>query len=443
MRVPVDHKNLIDSPYDGENTSLFEFTTSDTEDFVQDVINGNPTCYLVSGYRGAGKSSFIKKLEKDIKAKDTTALFIYLNFAKYEDRSIVLRKLIRSFYLTAEEQGIFENLKENHTDDLAQFRELYERTFYEVSKNTNEKKEDKRTSTLGFKAALKDIAVMVAAIIAGVAVIFGLDAKNWYSWLLSITPLFAVWKFFSWEIKSTTETTDTNEISKSMLYDDEIAEHYLIEVLQAFQDDVSPIFVLDELDKIKDDELAENLINELKPIMLSGLCSFIVVAGQSLYYNYYSSQTKDDGVLSSLFSKVHHVSLFSASELRVLFYKLITTNMQELDEDAKRLLDAYADYLVFESKRIPRRFIVLIRQNVTWEENQAFLEFDNTLDELSVYSRILGRVEQIEDQEIAPEGYQAPIKDYFSMQLLIKAHNILKSQNLFFTDYEIFDYNGE
>lgn len=441
MNVRIDHTKLIDSPFDGESNSLFEFTSDETDDFVQDVINGNPTCYLISGYRGAGKSSFIKKLETDIRLKDDKVIFIYLNFAKYEDRSIVLRKLIRNFYLSAEEKGFFKKLESKHKDDLIQFRELYERTFYEVSKNTNEKKKDKTISTLGFKARLKDIILTVISLIFGVAILMGFDITQWCSWLLASAPLLAVFGYFTYETTSTKETTDTSEISKSMLYDDEIAEYYLIDLLKAFQGDLKPIFVLDELDKIKDDELAENLINELKPVMLSDLASFIVVAGQNLYYNYYSSQVKDDGILSSLFSKIHHVNLFTASKLRILFSKLIFE--QEFTGNEKLILDAYIDYLVFESKRIPRRFIILIRQNIVWQDNKAFLNIDKKLEELSIYSKILSKVEEIEEQAIASEDYQPAIHDYFSMQLLLKAHYILKSQDLFFTDNQIFNINGQ
>ena len=100
MKVRIDHTKLIDSPYNGEGTGLFNFTKSDTDDFLQDLRYGKPTCYLISGYRGAGKSSYIKKLEEEIKEKDKTKVFVYLNFAKYENRSIILRKLLEiSIYL--------------------------------------------------------------------------------------------------------------------------------------------------------------------------------------------------------------------------------------------------------------------------------------------------------------------------------------------------------
>src|SRR5690606_31953378 len=106
MRIPINHSALVDSPYNGDSSLPFQFTSTDTDDLVQDIVNGKPTCYLISGYRGAGKSSFIRKVEIEVKQRDEKSLFVFLNFAKYEERSIVLRKLIRSFYLAIESSNI-------------------------------------------------------------------------------------------------------------------------------------------------------------------------------------------------------------------------------------------------------------------------------------------------------------------------------------------------
>lgn len=434
LKIPIDHKKLVDSPYTESNKNLFEYTTSDTEGFVLDIINGTPSSYLISGYRGAGKSSFIRKLEADIKEKDENILFVYLNFAKHEKRSILLRKMIRNFYLCSEEKKIFEKLKQK--DELKkpinQFRELYERTFYEVSKNTNERKTTTVTSILGYEVNLKDLFLTAGSILFFLVSLFKLDLTRGITYIpTGVSVLLGILQFGYLEKKKTTENTNTDEVSKNSFYDDEIAEHYITEVLISFQNHIKPVFVLDELDKINDDELVENLINELKPIMLSGLASFIVVAGQNLYYNYYLSQTKDDGALSSLFSKVHHVPLFSISELRILFSRLI--QLDSIKEEEIPLVDAYVDFLIFEAKRVPRRFIILLRQNIIWEDKQAFIEIDKSIAELIIYSKILNRIEKIDDQEIAHKDYPEAIRDYFNMQLLLKSHKILKNQNMVFT----------
>lgn len=424
LKIPINLKKLVDSPYDESNKGFFEFTSQDTEPFLQDLINGNPTCFLISGYRGAGKTSFIKRLAKDVTRKDDKTLFVYLNFAKHEERTILLRKLIRNFYLQFEgDAQLFKKINENpaFNEPLSRFRELYERTFYAVSKNSNEKKVDVEISTLKFVAPLKHV-----FLIFGFAMAFftGFGFLKWYIWIV-VTIL----GYFTYDVLSRKEKSSTSEVSKDMLYDDEIAEYYLIETIRSFNHHLKLVFVLDELDKIHDDQLVESLINELKPIMLSGLANFIVVAGQNLFYNYYVSKTRDDGALSSLFSKIYHVPLLPAVQLRVLFNRVIVDDTYQLPESDSLLLESYIDYLIFESKRVPRRFITLVRQNIIWEGNNPVLDIVKSWEELKIYSDTLRVIETIDDREIISNDYPGSIRDYFVMQLLLEAQKILSNRH--------------
>ena len=438
LKILIDHTRLTDSPYCESKSSSFNFTTSDTSDFVQDMINGTPTSYLISGYRGSGKSSFIKKLESDVNKIDKKLLFIHLNFAKHEVKSILLRKLIRGLHLKIHEEiNVDKNNDPELSSTLKKLEDLHERTFYNVSKNTVEKQEVSLTTTLAVKATLKDIILFISGILGLTSIIIGFKIENWYTWLIAAFFGLGIWKVFSYESSKSTSERNTSETAKSLLYDDEIAEHHLTEILSALQKKITPVFVLDELDKIHNEELVESLMNELKPIMLSGLAFFIVVAGQSLFYNYFISKTRDDSPLSSLFSKVHHVSLFSAAELRVLFDGLVKTDKDQLSNEDTSLLNAYINFLIFESKRIPRRFNILIRQNITWEGKSSYLVIDKPLTELEVYSKLLQCIEKIDDKEIASKPYPMAIRDYFNMHLLLNSEKVLKSQNVKFSIPEI------
>lgn len=424
LKIPINLKKLVDSPYDESNKTFFEFTSQDTEPFVQDLINGNPTCFLISGYRGAGKTSFIKRLAIDVAGKNDQTLFVYLNFAKHEERTILLRKLIRNFYLQFESNTkLFKTINENASlkEPLNRFRELYERTFYAVSKNSNEKKVDTEISTLKFVAPLKHVFLIFGL---AMTLFTGVGFLKWYVWVV-----LTIVGYFTYDTLSSKEKSSTSEVSKDMLYDDEIAEYYLIETIRSFNNHLKLVFVLDELDKIQDDQLVENLINELKPIMLSGLANFIVVAGQNLFYNYYISKTTDDGALSSLFSKIYHVPLLPAVQLRVLFNRVIIHDAYQLPESDSVLLESYIDYLIFESKRVPRRFITLVRQNIVWEGDIPVLDIVKSWDELKIYSDTLRIIENIDDREIISNDYPGSIRDYFVMQLLLDAQKILSNRN--------------
>lgn len=70
MEILINHRAISDSPYNGRNENIF---VSDGGELIsqikQEIINGTPTCFLVSGYRGVGKTSFIQRVEQDIKKK--------------------------------------------------------------------------------------------------------------------------------------------------------------------------------------------------------------------------------------------------------------------------------------------------------------------------------------------------------------------------------------
>lgn len=444
LKIPVDYTKLHDSPYDGISAN-FEFAFSETtQGFVQDIVNGNRTCYLVSGYRGAGKTSLIKKIEHDIKIVREDVVFIYLNFAKHEPRSILLRKLIRNFYLQLvdkkENEALFKKLSTNKdlTEPLKKFKDLYERTFFEVAVNSNEKVSQINTTIFGFNANLKDLLLSIAAVVTFAATLVGFDVTKWYSYIpVGAAVAWSIFQFGSLEKKRQKDNVTTDETSKSTLYDDEIAEYYITQLLTLLKPHIKPVFILDELDKINDDALVENIINELKPLMLSGLASFIVVAGQNLYYNYYVADASDDNPLSTMFSKIHHVPLQNTSELRVLFTRVLKVNKSELSQEDNKHLDAFCDYLVFESRRVPRRFISLIRQNLTWENNEAFLLIDLPIESFINYSKILNRIDSIDSQTIKTEGYPTQIRDYLSTMLFLKAKEILRDRKLEFIAHKV------
>src|SRR6266498_2567872 len=102
MKIEINHNLLSDSPLNDKNKPLFTTINKSAGDLIEDIVNGNPTCYLVSGYRGAGKSSFIKQIETEIKKikplDDNEIVFVYTNFSGYSDQTFLLRKLIRGLY---------------------------------------------------------------------------------------------------------------------------------------------------------------------------------------------------------------------------------------------------------------------------------------------------------------------------------------------------------
>src|SRR5687767_4348027 len=121
MEFEINASNLFDSPYTKEMNSIFTFDDVVLADLANDICYGNPTCYLVSGYRGVGKSSFIKKLECKIdekllseeKLSKKHVLFVYTSFAKYQSQSYLIRKLIRELFLKISSTEHYTNLTQD------------------------------------------------------------------------------------------------------------------------------------------------------------------------------------------------------------------------------------------------------------------------------------------------------------------------------------------
>lgn len=439
VRISVDHRKISESPIVSDGKVKFAFNSTSGL-LVDDLNNGTPTTYLISGYRGSGKTSFIKNLEFEIQSKSKKTLFVYLNFAKFESRSILLRKLIRGFYQHLAQkksnEELFKSVKadESLKDTLKVFEDLYDRTFYDVSRNTNKKNTKKVESVLGFSVTLKDILLLLIPIF-----LFGTTVNRWEiemlsnstnGWIRLVILLGStVWtavQFVSISKKRTVSDEDSEESSRKSFYDDEIAEFHLIQILTGFKDKVNIVFVLDELDKIDDNKVLKNLLNELKPTMLSGLASFIVVAGQNLYYDVYDSHSQDDHVLSSLFSRSHHISLSSPVELKDVIRSYVTVDTTKLPIDDQEAFEGFLDLVVFESKLVLRRLVSIVRQSLVWENGQAFIEINSSIEDLKAYSRIMDVTDSIRSNNINSLGYPGALRDFLNMQLLLKAHLILR-----------------
>jgi len=113
MEFKIAFDKLVDFPYQKEFDDMFSFDSSQISDAVCHISNGNPSCYLVSGYRGAGKSSFLRRLEREFKESKTQksedkVLFVHTSFAKYDNQSYLIRKLIRELFLKINE---IDNIK--------------------------------------------------------------------------------------------------------------------------------------------------------------------------------------------------------------------------------------------------------------------------------------------------------------------------------------------
>jgi hypothetical protein len=452
MRIEIDPDKLFDSTYNQSMDGLFSFDQDAIDDLVQDIKFGKPTCYLISGYRGAGKSSFIKKVESEIEAKKNPSenkkiVFVHTNFSRYKSQDYLLRKLIRGLYqnlVSDEHLKDFKQLKDREktlSDDkkiASIIEKLYDQTFHEIVHSLSNQKQYEKTTEL--KTDLLELASLVLIFFVAFSNITWFNSSFYLNAIAAVGAfLLAGKKIFSLTRSDKKVQSESIEFNRKTLYDNEISDYHFFNVVNGLANNsFKVVFVLDELDKVEETEV-NKLIQEMKPYLVSGVASFIVVAGQQLYYKYHSSETDDDAPLTTLFSRTIHIPLMSSYELPLLFGKILLENK---DKSAPFTFSdewkPYVDYLIFKSKRVPRKFMNIIRQNITWEDGKAFLEINKKEEELKTYKTILASITQIDDKEISVK-FTGALRDFYNMQLFIRAEKILtmSSKNVTFSIKEL------
>lgn len=445
MEIEINDSILSDAPYCAANKSLFKGVHPLLSDIAEDIHRGNPTCYLISGYRGSGKSSFIMMLEdkvKEMKKKNDDksivvkdVLFIHTSFSKYHSQTVLLRKLIRSLYQGLLDTEPYKKVGTNNglsIQDVEDIKNLYERTFFDKthSVTTSDKKETILVLNIDIKALAKLVFPVLSLFLFATNLYYSflsLDRLiNWMGSFLSLIACIIGAIDLSWKYQRT--KLNQSDIVRKSLYDDEIADYHFIKTLKCLGPKYNLVFVLDELDKVDEEDL-ESLLKEMKPHLVSGLATFIAVAGQHLYYKYASSSLEDDAILSSIFSKVIHINLLDNKYLQDLFINTIIKDPAQYKSTEIAFLKQYADYLTFQSKRVPRKFISLIREELTYHDGRAVIIKNEKGGNYAIYSSILDVIRKVDQSEIANQGYDEATHDYFVMKLFLACHILVFNRN--------------
>ena len=328
MKVRINHLDISDSPFNNDNKNTFIFENEEkTSQIVQELVFGNPTCFLVSGYRGAGKTSFIKKIEFDI-TNNSDIVFVYINLSSYTNFSFILRKIIRGIYLAFQDEKYKKLLKKLDEKTIKDLNLLFQRTFFNITNYSKISiaKEKSISSKLEFN--LKNVVLIFLVFVSAINLKFDLIPLSSFGidlLFFIISLILAVITYFNLEELIINKETKNSGIDTVELYDDEIAEYHLITILKNIKENnIKIVFVVDELDKIENANDIELLITELKPIMLSGLASFLLITGQRLSYKYNLSHMIDDSIISSVFSRIIHVPLLSTTSFTKIFENLLT-----------------------------------------------------------------------------------------------------------------------
>ncbi|WJW97226.1 P-loop NTPase fold protein [Priestia aryabhattai] len=406
-KIYINYEVLKESPLEEVNKDILYFKEN-LDNMKQELLKGPPNCYMVSGYRGTGKTSYINivkgLIEQEVKEKKNNEkfLFVKINITSGDTKTNILRKIIRGLSNEFLRQANFNQelpkkfsffkfikkikliTKEHSNSDEKIFKKylelLYKQTFGELTVSEVESKIKDSVGKLNIDPSI----IIVISLIALLSFFYiFLDLLNiskilkffeflkfnkmdkllvpFISFFLSISLLIKI------NVERVKQKKSVNEYSYKTLYDDEIAEYKLKEAIEAVINikKYKLVFVIDELDKIDEDNELRNLLGQLKSILLESKATFILVAGQKFYYLYELEQINEDPLLLNLISKYIHISLPTTREFEDLFKKFIKNPKKSIP--AYDGLDDYINSLVLNSNRSLRSFIHLLKQSIQWE----------------------------------------------------------------------------
>lgn len=438
MKIEINLDNLNSIPEELSEIAQLEKVGNQIYNHVRNVSNSS---ILISGYRGVGKTSLIQMIENKInkeakKENGDKITFVYQNIDKYDDYSILLRKLIRGVCLSIIDN---KNLVKKNDELFLEVESLYEHTFFDVNRFemlSNERTTEKNLNTsINFKTIIMRLTPLLL-FIGSFTILKAEYISAIASFLIKVASL--IWVVFSeinWKFMISKKAIESSKLEKTSLYDDEIAEYQLIRILDKLEKkNIKVILVFDEIDKIDDSKKMRKVLSDLKHILLLDNSNSIVIAGQKVYYQLLDSNIEDDGLLSSVFTANYHIPMLDKEILRKIVKGYFILEEQNLEK-----YESYIDSIILNSNQVLRKTKNLIVNNITWENEKPYIIIDK--DAIFLYdldSQILELLYEIDYQHLLSDDDQS-LTDLYRNYLFLWIKKMKRFSDTSFIKQDIFD----
>lgn len=376
ITVPLQNSfRFVHEPIGTETTTRFVGRANEMESLVERILFSDGGSFLVTGYRGVGKTSFINQVVRRLTDAlpwaetflgKTEIIDVYMNIARPIQPSEIMHHIIRRMYERLVEKNIFRCLA---PDLQIAVETAYNRTSMNMARKTSESKEQSIGSN--------EINLGGFLFKAGVKIPWGR-------------------KF------STTKNYETSYLG----YDDKSAEHDIISISKRLtrgysaslpfwryfksffkRDDaeivrLKIIFVFDELDKLEEytvqigDETRpaiEEILGTLKNLFTTSGVTFIFIAGKDLQERWLEDVGRGDSVYESVFSYDKYLPCLWAEADQVC--GSLIENFDALSAYQKILVGEFQKYLTYKGRGIPRRIVRTFNEYVKWSEETPIAAF--------------------------------------------------------------------
>lgn len=431
--IPLsNHVRFVNTPHlagDG----LFFLQRAEEQNFLADrIVFSNGGAYLINGYRGVGKTSFVNEVIDQAKSilsgqqettNNTKLIPVFLNLARELSPSEIMFMIIRKLEQTLKEGQIFNKLDK-------ELRERIEQAVIRTSFNV--KRNESKETAFKYKFGFPDL---------------GLDSG---------VGKVALGSFFDF---SREHLSQKGLELESLGYNDKTAESDILDILQQLnkgyrsswsrkQTHLKIVFILDELDKLdskneisspqknigesdyklepsKRDYLME-LLSVLKNLFNNPNSVFIFIAGKGMHINWQNDLRKIDSLYDSIFSDEIYIPCLW--ELPDQYLEQIVE--KGIDKNQDELVKAIKGLVRYLSRGIPRRVFREINSLISRHGNQFYLCIDGlTQNKAQLLNLIEDQVLQQNSLELrgdslhhtSPKTYNDEIKmcSYFIIDILL------------------------
>jgi serine/threonine protein kinase/Cdc6-like AAA superfamily ATPase len=347
---------------------------AELDDLVQRILFSDGGAFLITGYRGVGKTSFINQVIGRLNQAAPWAskflgqiqvLDILLNIARPLQPAELMHHIIRRLYQGLIEQNILPSLPPALRDELLL-------AYYRTSVNMTRKLAESSEKSFGFNEASLGTEHMKATL------------KSSLLYKRSATRNYEV-SFLGYDDKAA--ENDIIRISHSLAAG-YIKKRTLLEELRDFIENKPPkrvrlkiVFVFDELDKLEEfgqapgdarGPVIDELLGSLKNLFTTSGISFIFIAGKDLQERWLDDIGRGDSVYESVFSYDKYLPCMWADvdgmcDLLVERDELLLYSYQAFTDFKK--------YLSFKGRGIPRRINKGFNEYVKWNEGSPRLSF--------------------------------------------------------------------
>lgn len=449
MRIDLDKKYLQDITKGNHDLLISEEQQQEMERIKGMLLQDIRFCSLITGYRGTGKSSFIKYILNKFQDENENILVVSFNAAKYQNYSTFIRRFVRELFFQMDRKGVVsKQLRKMYYHTFFDIKETYLNNFHkfkiENAETENEEKEQIKgdVNILKLVGVLLKIAIYILSIIAiwnnSYNVFFKVICST--IWLAFVLLCEMGELKFGWEKIIVNKKHEKSEIGKEkehkklaeILYDNEIAEYYVYDELQRIDEQKNNlVFVLDELDKVDDNEL-DMIFHDLKPLFLSGNCNFILIAGRNMEKYLHVSKQDVDSIATTIFTHRIYIPLSTIQDMRefsLYFYKAKDEKLGKKEFYSNEDAQKYFNYKIFEAKGVKRAFVNGVLSDLRWENGEPYIDFlsKNISKDFMVLFDVLEKMEEVICQE-----YMGPKRDELLQNLYCWIEKIRQNQHTVF-----------